>query len=192
MSTPGVRIDNMFGNPNWSQEDSDRLHFLKNAPEQPSINGLPMPTPPYQYRPYPAAIYGKWTDDRRREELLLVARQHQLNLLMPLERERAESLIPMWDSRLVHNDRELKDWLDRGWADHPNDVEKADLARFQRLQDAAAHQAYDDRRMSEKAKAEFDVADQANGDEPIVDLPVPPLNKKRGRPKRAVAAPSAA
>lgn len=191
MSTEGLRVETVWGS-TFGQEECDQLHFLKNAPEKPSVNGLPIKDPPYQYRPFPAAIYGKWTDDRRRDELIVTARLHSLNLLMPLERERAESLIPKWDSRLVHNDRELKDWLDKGWSEHPDDVEKADLARFQRLQDAAAHQAYDDRRMSEAAKSEFDAADQANGDEPIVDLPVPPLNKKRGRPKKAVAAPSAA
>lgn len=164
--------------------EGDWLHAQYNRPDPPKINGRPVEYPPYQYRPFPAAIYGKWTDERKREELLQIARTNSLNLLLPLEREAAEARVPKWDSRVVENDRELKDWLAKGWAEHPDEVEKSDLARFHRLQDDAAHQAFDDRRMSEKAKAEFETADKANGDEPIGDLPVPPLQKKRGRPKK--------
>lgn len=42
---------------NEAQEEADRLHFEKNRPELPKINGREMRFPPYQYRPYPTAMY---------------------------------------------------------------------------------------------------------------------------------------
>jgi len=169
----------------FTDEDSQRLHEEMNkATVVPRINGRLMTFPAYEYRPYPAAIYGVWTDSRKRDELIQVARLNSLNLLLPLERERAESLLPPWDSRLVQNDRELKDWLSKGWTEHPDQVKEAHQKYLDAIADQAAMRAYDDQRMSEKAKAEFDAADRANGAEHLVDLPVPVLNKKRGRPRK--------
>ena len=165
--------------------ESDYLHFLKNRPDPPTINGRPIEYPPYNYRPYPAAIYGPWTDERKRSELLQIARLQSLDLLKPLEREKAESLIPTWDSRLVQTYEEHCDWLARGWADGPNLVKAAQMQYLDRIAEDAAHRAYDDRRMSEAAKQEFHAADVANG-EHLLDLPAP-VKKPRGRPKKATS-----
>lgn len=192
MSSTGFQPEGIDGR-KLTQEECDELHFLYNAPTPPKINGRPLAFPAYEYRPYPAAMYGVWTDESKRRAILDVARTYSLNLKEPLQREEAESRIPAYDSRLVGNDRERQAWLDRGWTDNPDDVAKAhDNYIANVIAVAAAERAHTDRRMSEKAKEEFRAADRANGEDHLLDLPVPPLNKKRGRPKKAVAAPSAA
>lgn len=178
-----IQPETIFGT-TFTEEDSQRLHYLKNTPPVPTINGLPMTFPPYQYRPYPAAIYRTWTDARKRDELITVARMHALDLTRPLEREKAESLLPPWDSRTVQNDRELKDYLDQGWAEEPTGIRAAEQAYLDRIGNAAAERAHDDLKLSPKAKAEFDAANRANGADHLLDLPVPKLEKKRGRPRK--------
>lgn len=193
MSSPGITVDNVFGIPNWTQEHSDKLHFEKNRPSPPGgeIASVFQPkAAPYEFRPYPAAIYGPWTDERKRNELLQVARLHQLDLTKPLEREKAESLIYEWDTRTVGSDQERQHWLDRGWACEPTAVKAAQNAWLDRIALDAAHRAHDDQRLSPAAKAEFATADAAHGEHHLLDLPVPP--KKRGRPKKSEPTPSAA
>jgi hypothetical protein len=182
MSTEGFTPD---GHKGWTQADSDRLHFRKNGPVPIEINGEPMEFPKYEYRPYPAAIYGVWTDDRKRQALRDAAREYGLDLTKPLERDEAEAKVPKWDSRLVANDRERADWLAKGWTDNPDQVEKAHddyIANVVAV--AAAEQKHSDRLMSDKAKEEFHKADQANGEHHLVDLPAGKLDKKRGRPAK--------
>lgn len=163
---------------------ADRLHFLKNKPELPTIDGEPIVYPPWRMQPYPACVYGPWTEARKRDCLLQIARIEQLDLTKPLEREKAEFLIPDWDSREVRTEREKQDWLDQGWADSPADVKAAQTRWLDRIAHAAAERAYDDRRMGEGAKAEMTAADRAS-DEHLLDLPAP---KKRGRPPKQTTA----
>lgn len=188
MSTLGFEPDGIDGR-KLSQAACDRLHALKNRVMPIEIDGEPMVFPPYQYRPYPAAIYGVWTDDAKRTALLDVARLKGLDLRHPLQREEAESLVPKWNSKLVENDRERQHWIDKGWTDNPDEIDKAHndyIANV--IAVAAAERAYTDRAMSEKAKDEFKTADRANGEDHLLDLPVPPLAKKRGRPAKAATA----
>jgi len=132
-------------------------------------------------------MYGPWTDEAKRNGRMATARAYGLDLTKPLEREAIEAKIPEFDTRLVRNDQERKDWLDQGWADGPDLVKAAQTAYQERIAEAAAVRAYDDQHMSAKAKAEFLAADRANGDEHLIDLPVPKLDKKpRGRPKTIV------
>lgn len=178
-----INPETIFGN-EFTDEMSSALHALKNPPPVPTINGLPMTFPPYQFRPFPAAIYRTWTTERKEQEMLQVARLNQLDLTKPLELRKAESLLPNWDSRVVQTERELQDYLDKGWATEPTDVKQAEQAYLDRIANAAAERAYDDLSLSPKAKAEFDAANRANGADHLLDLPVPVLNKKRGRPRK--------
>ena len=164
-----------------TQEISDRLHFLKNRPSPPEINGEPITYPPYTYQPYPAALYGPWTPERKRNELIQVARLNQLDLTKPLEREKAEFLVYEWDTRIVRNEREHQEWKNHGWADSPDGVKAAQEKWLDAIALQAAHRAHDDLHLSPAAKAEFAIADAANGGDHLLDLPVP---KKRGRPKK--------
>ena len=56
MSTTGFTPDAIDGS-KWDEEKSARMHFLKNRPAKPEIDGEPLVFPPYQYRPYPRAMY---------------------------------------------------------------------------------------------------------------------------------------
>jgi len=56
MSSVGFQPETIDGG-RLSEEAAERLHALKNRPDPPTINGVPMTFPPYQYRPYPRAIY---------------------------------------------------------------------------------------------------------------------------------------
>jgi len=168
---------------NWQQAQAaaDRLHHRKNPPIQPMINGEPLTFPPYEYRPFPAAIYGPWTDETRRVALRQIAGRSGLNLNIQTERDACEEQLPAYDSRLVHDEAERAAWLARGWAEAPGLVTAAQEAIYERISREAAERAYSDRRLSAAAQAEFHAADVANGDDHLVDLPAP---KKRGRTKK--------
>lgn len=184
MSSPGFQPDSVDGR-KLTQNDSDRLHFLRNRPDPPMIDGSPIEYPPYEYRPFPQAMYGPWTDETKRRALQDAARAYGLDLTKADQRAEAESRIYEFDTKLVGNDRERKDWLDKGWADEPTGVKAAQEAYHMRIATASAEVAYRDQSMSEKAKAEFLAADRANGEDPILDLPVPKPDKKpRGRPRK--------
>jgi hypothetical protein len=181
MSTVGFKPDGIDGR-KWSEAECDRLHFLKNRPDVPTIDGMPLTFPQYEYRPYPAAMYGPWSDDAKRRELLRIAGQLGLNLSKPLEREEVESKLAEHDSRLVGSDAERRDWAAKGWADSPEGVKAAQNAMYDAVAREAAERAYVDRNMTDKSKAEFLAADRANGEDHLVDLPAP--KKKPGRPKK--------
>lgn len=185
MSTPGFKPDTADGR-QLSQQECDDLHFEMNGPIPFKVNGRPLTFPRYEYRPYPAALYGVWTDDRKRLALLDEARLGGFDLKQPLQREEAESRVPKWDSRLVGNDQERQDWLNKGWTDNPDDVDKAhDHYIANTIAVAAAERAHSDRLMSERAKEEFRAADRANGEDHLLDLPAPV--RKPGRKPRETA-----
>lgn len=188
MSTLGFEPDGIGGR-KLSQAECDALHFEMNGPVPIKINGKPLTFPAYAYRPYPAAVYGIWTEERKRRALLDTARAYGLDLTKPLERAEAESRVPKWDCEQVENDRQHQDYLNKGWTDNPDEVDKAhDAYIANTVAVAAAEQKYSDRNMSEKAKEEFHAADRASGDQHLVDLPAGKLNKKRGRPAKTPSA----
>lgn len=51
MSTVGFEPEGM------TQAKSDALHFKKNAPPKPTIDGAELEFPPYEFRRYPCAMY---------------------------------------------------------------------------------------------------------------------------------------
>jgi len=87
-------------------------------------------------------------------------------------------------ARLVHDDAELANFLSRGWAEKPHDARKAFEAYELEVSNNAAQRAADDRRMSDKAKAEHDAADSA-ADDHVLDLPVPKADKSKSKAKKA-------
>jgi hypothetical protein len=182
MSSLGFQPDSVDGR-KLSQQECDEMHFRENGPIPLKINGRPLEFPKYEFRPYPAALYGAWSDDRKRAALMEAAQLYGLNLRMPLEREEAESRVPKWDSRLVQNDQERQDWINKGWTDDPSDVDAAkDRYLANVVAVAAAERAHSDRLMSEQAKEEFRAADRANGEDHLLDLPVPKLDKRKKAP----------
>lgn len=86
------------------------------------------------------------------------------------------------EPRLVQNDDELANFLSRGWATNPHAARAAYETHELSKRDAAFQRASDDRRMSDTAKAEHEAADSA-ADDHVLDLPVPPADKKPRKAK---------
>ena len=97
MSTPGYLPDSVDGR-RLAQEECDRLHFLKNSPPRPTINGMELTFPPYEYRPYPAAMY---RIDAEAGRTLSASEQAERD-------ERG------WISRLAHTEADRRELLARG------------------------------------------------------------------------------
>lgn len=90
-------------------------------------------------------------------------------------------------ARLVKDDSEQANLASRGFVDNPNKTREA----YERLEleksNNAAQRASDDRGLSAKAKAEHEAADSA-ADDHVLDLPVPPAEKRKpGRPAKTAA-----
>lgn len=141
--------------PQEAQAECDALHFEKNRPDPIKINGRELKFPPYQYRPYPTAMY--------------------------------HATYGVEKPKLVGTDREQRDLEAVGWTTEPTEMESANNRYLESIADDAAHRAYDDRRLSSEAKAEFHTADAEQGEHHLLDLPAP---KKRGRPAHRPTPPS--
>jgi hypothetical protein len=86
-------------------------------------------------------------------------------------------------TKVVADVRERDLAMGQGWTDHPLTAMAQLEAEQEALSTASAVRAHDDRRMSERAKAEAAQADQATG---FTFVPEVPEKKKRGRPKKMV------
>lgn len=182
MSSPGFVAEGTNGP--MTQADCDRLHFLKNRPEKPTINGLEISFPAYEYRPYPKAMYGRWTDEAKLKALREVARRMELDLSDDFDYREAESHIYQYDTKLVHNAREHADWRAKGWADHPAGVDTAVQQIESDVAHVAAHRNYEDRNMSPAAKAEAE-AYEAEVEDFVPAVPETPIRRGPGRPPKA-------
>lgn len=126
-----------------TQADCDALHFEKNTPPKPTINGRELKFPPYKYMRFPCAMY------------------HATDKESP---------------KLVHREEDERNLRSRGWADSPDEaLELAKQREADRAVDAAVR-AYDDLKMSDKAKAEVAQLEQETNDF-VVEVP----EKKRRR-----------
>lgn len=82
------------------------------------------------------------------------------------------------DARIVKDESEMLALLSRGWAKQPHEARAAFAAVELEKSNNAAQRASDDRRMSEKAKAEHAAVDDA-ADDHVLDPPVPKADKKK-------------
>lgn len=86
-------------------------------------------------------------------------------------------------ARIVQDEQEHANFKSRGgWVEHPSETRAAYEALELEKSDNAAQRASDDRRMSDKAKAEHDAVDSA-ADDHVLDLPVPKADKKPRKPR---------
>lgn len=146
MSSPGFTPEGM------TQEQCDALHFKKNRPPLPAINGIEIEFPPYQFQRYPCAMY------------------HATDPKSPA---------------LIHDEDEERNYRSRGWADSPAEAEAISKQREADRAVDAAVRAYDDRRLSDKAKAEVAALEQQTNDF-VTDVPAP-KKSARGRTHPAAA-----
>ena len=172
-----------------AEEASERLHLEKNKAANPAEG---MPFPPYQYFPYPTAVYRKWDEDLREQEVYRTAGRLNLDLEKKRDRYQVETLVGQYETRNVgvidftrtgkrgevieviselreKNIREHQALLEQGWADNPDGVKDATRKMQVRVATAAAEREYDDRLLGEKAMAELRRVDDA-ADDHVVDV----------------------
>jgi hypothetical protein len=88
-----------------AQQESDLLHFEKNKPDLPMINGRPIRFPAYTYRPFPAAMYDAWTEETQRLAFRRHAASMQLNVNIPDQRALAGLSLRYWEGSDIMTDQ---------------------------------------------------------------------------------------
>ena len=171
--------------------DSEEAKERRKWEQHPSPYGPP--GNPYRFRAFPAMLYrarqippgmpgaGKWATglerpsrhwfpspeawDRACQEIDSFARSTQIT---------------------VNDEAEYKRARAEGWCDSAPEAEQAALAAQQELSTLAAHRAYEDRNMSEGAKAEAAAAEAEHfGHRPAI--PEQPSRRGPGRPRKTPA-----
>ena len=84
--------------------------------------------------------------------------------------------------KTVGNEAEQSIALEQGWRPTPKDALDRFEAKERSVGDAAAHRAFEDRNMSDAAKAEAKAVDASTPDH-VAEIPV----KRRGRPRKQAA-----
>jgi hypothetical protein len=165
-----------------TQEDFDegaRLHALHNAPW---VKGQysHLEFPPYVHKEFPKAIYG--VGYLKARQALQEAEMIPAFGMNDVERKQAILLAEreLWkETRKVESEQELRRWLGTGqWFETPDDVEDYHKALQQAVETAAAHRAYEDRNMSDRARAEAEAYDDA-AEEFVGEIP----EKKKPGPR---------
>ena len=82
--------------------------------------------------------------------------------------------------KIVQTEQERALWIERGWRPTPQEALERLEAKERSIADAAAHRAYEDRNVSEKAQAEVAVA-EAETPEHVAEVPV---KRRPGRPRK--------
>lgn len=164
---------------------AERLHRKKNKPANPADD---LEFPAYQFFPYPTALYRKWDEDAREDEVYRVAGRLTLDLEKRRDRQIADRLVGDFETRNVgsidfvrrggersnaievvselreRNIREHQTLLEEGWSDTPGGVKEATRRVQIKLATAAAERQGEDMRLGEKAKAELEAIDDAAPD----------------------------
>jgi hypothetical protein len=84
--------------------------------------------------------------------------------------------------KTVGSESEMAVAMEQGWRATPQDALERFEAKERSVGDAAAHRAYEDRNMSDAAKAEARTVDASTPDH-VAEIPV----KRRGRPRKQAA-----
>lgn len=168
------------------EETATRLHLEHNTVPKPPVRFVPsVPTE------FPFALYREWAPEDRDRQELRAALANGLSLDNPREARIVASMIPPYDSMLVHSDRERSEKRSEGWSLHPSEM-KADRAKRDRaLYESAGHRNFDDRHITGPAKVEMDAVDDA-ADDHVLDVSATQrqledagtLPKRRGRPRK--------
>lgn len=115
MSTIGFEPEGVDGG-RLSAEACDRLHALKNRPDAPSINGVPITFPPYRYQPYPRALYHatdpsspRVVKDEAEERNFLSRGWADSPVTAEQAKERAEKAIATAAAERAYTDRNMSD-----------------------------------------------------------------------------------
>lgn len=85
--------------------------------------------------------------------------------------------------RTVRSAGEMEEALKEGWRESPQEARAYFEGLEKAIADAAAHRHYEDRNMSDKAKAEAEKADEATALH-VAEIPEQPKRRRGGRPRK--------
>lgn len=85
--------------------------------------------------------------------------------------------------RIVNDEREFQKAMEGGWRESPEDAVAFLIQRDKNTSKLDAHREYEDRNLSDSAKAEIMAEREARGGDPIAEMP----EKRRGRKPRTNA-----
>ena len=144
-----------------------------------------------------------WTPENPINRTLGVHTPSRYPRMLYMAKRRADGIIALGDprmlaetgddsfarscQRIVHSEAEEIEAREQGWREDPKEAIKRIEAKDRLLSDAAAHRAYEDRNMSDAAKAEAAAAEEDTALH-VAEIPEKPLAKKRGRPPKAAQA----
>lgn len=135
---------------------------------------------PYRYEAYPRMVYrAKKRPDGRvsvgeTDDRLFEGRPGAA------DRPGAAELFTSSCQMIVGNEMEHQRAKENGWRDTQAEALEAFEAKERAIGDAAAHRAYEDRNLSEKAKEEVELVEAAS----FEHVPEIPAKPKRGRPRK--------
>lgn len=148
---------------------------------------------PYVYRPYPKMLYKAFENPARGMKLMCIEPPPHPSefrtALDPSEAYRyaceAAEQFSKKCMMIVQDEREYQRARESGWCESPQDAVEWAQNRYRKLGDAAAERNWQDRNMSENAKAEVAKAEAENGPVHLDAIPEAPIKKRRGRPPKA-------
>jgi hypothetical protein len=166
--------------------DSEEAKERRKWEQHPSVYGPP--GNPYVFRPFPAMLYraaqvppglpgqGKWVTGMDRPSKTQFRSSEEWDAACQF----VETFVRGCQT-VVQNEAEYKRAKAEGWHDTPPEAEKAALEEQKKIGDEAAHRAFLDRRLSEKALAEVEKYEAENfGHQPVI-----PEGRKRRKPDAA-------
>ena len=138
------------------------------------------PGRPYVYRPFPKMLYRAQMYNGAMT--CMAAPPNPLEFNDPREYERKEELARRFNescTRIVHSEAEMSRAFEDNWREGPAEAVACLQKREQSRADAAAHRNYEDRNMSDTAKAEVKAEIEARGGEHVPEMPEAPRVKRK-------------
>jgi hypothetical protein len=142
------------------------------------------PGNPYRYRPFPKMVY--IAKKYKGKLVCMAAPPHPLEFVNPKEYERVEEQAAQFTKecqRVVNDESEYQKAMEAGYRESPVEAVEHAEKREEKKADAAAERNWDDRNMSDKAKAETRKAEEAAGAEHLGEIPRTPVKAQGVRIK---------
>lgn len=136
------------------------------------------PGNPYRYRPFPKMVY--IAKKYKGKVLCMAAPPHPLEFANPKEYERAEESAAIFTKecqRIVNDETEYQKAMEAGYRESPSEAVEHAEAREEKKADATAERNWEDRNMSDKAKAEARKAEDAAGAEHLPEIARTPVRR---------------
>lgn len=147
------------------------------------------PGNPYRYRPFPKMVY--IAKKYKGKLACMAAPPHPLEFANPKEYERAEEAAAIFTrdcQRIVMDEADYQRAMEAGYRESPAEAYEHAEKREERKADATAERNWDDRNMSDKAKAEARAKEEAAGAEHLPEIPREPVRRSGYTPEKRAEA----